>query len=246
MRLDAVQRSVVEHGHQLCRRRASVGHRHAEFPRFFRARLQAVAERGPCQPQSAVGLFPHEMWPEHMAFPVLDEIEHGLQAVCVLWQSGISEIENGVGEVIEFLLQYAFLTEQHVVERHAVGRASHLQPSRPARRDGVVHAIKERLHAVGRTAVAHAEQFKRPSEFRRVFFGRGPHHELIVSGRQGRQLRNPHRTVGRQVNARHHFLPGQSFRGMIDVAGHRHGIIPWHTRGSPHHGLDGGQTVFHE
>ena len=133
MWFDAVQRRIIKHGHQLCRGGPPVGQSDTELPRFFRTWLQMVAEGSPRHAQAAVRLLFHNVMFGMIIFPVLVKIEQRLHAVRSFRHVRINEMQNGIRELTHLFFQYAIPAQQHVIERHAVRRASYHQMRGPAR-----------------------------------------------------------------------------------------------------------------
>ena len=169
--------------------------------------------------------------------PVSHEIEHGLQAVRPLGDGRVGEVQEGIGELHHLFFQDAVAAEKHVIERHAVRRATNFQMSRPPRHHGVVHTIEPVLHTVRRTGVRKAENPEILGIFRRIFRRHGPQGQPVASGRQGGQFRHPHLPVGRQLDAGDDLLPRPPFRRVEDVARHRHLVFPLRPGCSHHPGL---------
>ena len=157
MWFDAVQRRIIKHGHQLCRSWPPIGQSNTKLPRFFRARLQMVAERNPRHLQTTVGLPSHDVTLGMMKFPVLIKIEQRLHAVHSFRHVRINEMQDRIGKLTHLFFQYAIPAQQHVIERHAVFRASNHQMRRPAQRNGVTHATEHHFHRICQTGIRQSD-----------------------------------------------------------------------------------------
>ena len=55
---------------------------------------------------------------------------------------GVCEIQDRVGQGIDFFFQYPVFAEKHIVKRGTVRRAAHHQTGRPAEAHRIVHAME--------------------------------------------------------------------------------------------------------